>query len=140
MARTILLESGLSKDFQVEAFNTACYIQNRVFLRLIIKKTPNELWKRKKHNISCFHIFGSKYFIFNTKDKLTKFDPKSDPSVFLRYSSVSKPYRIYNKRTQVVKETIHITFKEKKKDMIQNSHDLEEDIEKLSLNNDFQNQ
>ena len=106
---------------------------------LIIKKTPYELWKGKKPNISYFHIFGSECFILNTNDKLSKFDPKSNP-VFLGYSSVPKAYRVYNKRTQVVEETIHITFKEMKKDMDQNIHDIEEDIENLSLNNDFRNQ
>ena len=42
MARTMLLESGLSKGFGAEAVNTTCYIQNRVFLRLILKKTPRK--------------------------------------------------------------------------------------------------
>ena len=39
-----------------------------------------------------------------------------------------------------MEETIHISFKEKKKDIYQNVRDLEEDMENLSLNNDFQNQ
>ena len=39
--------------------------------------------------------------------------------------------------TQVVEETIHISFKEKKMDIDQNVHDLEEDMENLSMNNDF---
>ena len=52
---------------------------------------------------------------------------------------MSKAYRVYNKKTQVVEETIHISFKEKKKDIDQNVQDLEEDIENLSLNNDPQN-
>ena len=56
------------------------------------------------------------------------------------YSSVSTAYWVYNKRTQAVEETIHISFKAKKKDLDQNIHDLEEDMENLSLNNDFQNQ
>ena len=55
--------------------------------------------------------------MLKTKDKLSKFDPMSNPSVFLRYSFVSKAYRVYNKKTQAVKETIHISFKEKKKDI-----------------------
>ena len=65
--------------------------------------------------ISIF--FGFKCFILNTKDKLSKFNHKSDPSVFLGYYSVSKVYRIYNKKTQAVEGTIYISFKEKKKDI-----------------------
>ena len=140
MARTMLLESGLTKVFLAEAVNTTCYIQNRVFLRPIIKKTTYELQKGKKLNISYFYLFGSECFILNTKDKLSKFDPKFDPSVFLGYSSISKAYKVYNKRTQAMEETIHISFKEKKKDLDQNIHDLEEDLENLALSNDSQNQ
>ena len=71
-------------------------------------------WKGRKPNIFYFHVFGSECFIHYTKDKLSKFDPKPDPSIFLGYSFVSKAYRVYNKMTQVEEETIHITFKEKK--------------------------
>ena len=53
---------------------------------------------------------------------------------------MSKPYRVYNKKTRAVEETIHISFKEKMKDIDQNVRDLEEDMENLSLNNDSQNQ
>ena len=134
MAKTMLLESGLSKGFWVEAVNIACYIQNCVFLKPIVKKTLYELWKERKPNISYFNVFGSKCFILNTKDKLSKFDPKSDSGVFLGYSSISKAYRVYNKRIYIVEETIHISFKEKKKDMDQNIHDIEEDLQNLSLN------
>ena len=96
--------------------------------------------ERKKPNISYFHIFGSECFILNTKDKLSKFDPKSDPSIFLGYSSMFKPYEGQNKKTQTMEKTIHISFKEKKKDIDQNDRDLERDMENLSLNNDCQNQ
>ena len=85
MTRTIPLESGLTKCFWAEVVNTACYIQNRVFLRPILKKTPYELQKGRKPNISYFYIFGSECFILNTKDKLSKFDPKSDLGIFLGY-------------------------------------------------------
>ena len=54
---------------------------------------------KKETQHILFHIFGSEYFILITKDKLSKFDPKSDPGVFLEYSSVSKAYRVYNKKT-----------------------------------------
>ena len=52
---------------------------------------------------------------------------------------MSKAYRIDNKKTQAIEETIHMSFKEKKKDIDQNVHDLEKDVENLSLNNDLQN-
>ena len=93
--------------------------------------------EKKETNISYFHIFGSECFLLNIKDKQSNFDPKSDPGVFQGYFSVSKAYRICNKKTLAVEETIHISFKEKKKDLDQNVHDLKEDMENLSLNDDF---
>ena len=77
---------------------------------------------------------------YGKEENPTKFDPKSDLGIFLGYSSVSKAYRVYNKKTQVVQETIHITLKEKRKDVDQKVQDLEEEMENLSLNNDANNQ
>ena len=48
----------------------------------------------------------------NNKDNLDKFDAKYDEGVFLGYSTHSKTYRIFNKRTLVVKESVHVTFDE----------------------------
>ncbi|KAH9744421.1 Integrase catalytic domain-containing protein [Citrus sinensis] len=45
-------------------------------------------------------------------DNLGKFDPKSDVGIFLGYSNSSKAYRVYNKKTLVVEESMHVTFDE----------------------------
>ena len=65
MSRTMLSEAKLPKYFWAEAVNTSCYILNRVLIRPILEKTPYELWKGKKPNISYFHAFGCKCFILN---------------------------------------------------------------------------
>ncbi|KAK8621924.1 hypothetical protein V6N13_097552 [Hibiscus sabdariffa] len=39
-----------------------------------------------------------------------KFDAKSDEAIFLGYSLTSKAYRVFNKRTLVVEESIHVVF------------------------------
>ena len=49
-------------------------------------------------------------FILNTKENLDKFDPKSDVGIFLGYSNSSKANKVYNKRTLVVEESMHVTF------------------------------
>ncbi|RDX98001.1 hypothetical protein CR513_19144, partial [Mucuna pruriens] len=41
-----------------------------LYIRLIMKKAPYELWIGKNPNISYFHIFGCEYFIMNTKNHL----------------------------------------------------------------------
>ena len=100
MARTILNESPFPKSFWEDAVNTAYYILNRALIRPILKKTPHELYFERKPYVSHFHIFGCKCFVHNNeKDDLGKFDVKADETLFIGYSSTSKVYRVYNKRT-----------------------------------------
>ena len=52
-----------------------------------------------------------KCFVHNNgKDPLGKFDPKSDEAIFLGYSSIFKAYKVLNKRTNKVKESIYVVF------------------------------
>ena len=109
MARTMLIASGLPRNFWAEAVNTACYILNRVLIRPITSKTPYELFKGVKPNISNFCMFGCRcFFHFNGKRNLGKFDERSDEGVVLGYSSHSKAYRVYNNRTMCVEEFVLI--------------------------------
>ena len=43
---------------------------------------------------------------------MEKYDSQSDEGIFLGYSSTSKAYRVYNKRTKKVMETINIVIDE----------------------------
>ena len=64
-------------------------------------------------NISYFHAFGCKCFVHNNgKETLRKFDAKSNECIFLGYSSISKAYRVFNKRIEKVEESIHVIFYE----------------------------
>ena len=54
----MLNENSLLKYFWAEAVNTACYVLNRVLIRLNLNKTPYEFWKDKKPNISYFKAVG----------------------------------------------------------------------------------
>ncbi|GJR05030.1 retrovirus-related pol polyprotein from transposon TNT 1-94 [Tanacetum coccineum] len=56
--------------------------------------------------------YSSKCFILNTKDYLTKFDPKSYEGVFLGNSQNSKAYIILNKHTRKIEESLNVTFDE----------------------------
>ena len=90
-----------------------------------------EIWKVKKPNISYFHPFGCKVFILdNDKDNLAKFDV----GIFLSYSINSKAYRVYNTRTNVVEESIHV----KSNYMISSLRKVvvDDDVGKLQKNKD----
>src|SRR5580765_7828591 len=115
--------------FWAEAVNTACYIQNRISVRPILNKTPYELWKNKNPNISYFHPFGCICYVLNTKDHLGKFDSKAQKCILLGYSERSKGYKIYNKETLIVEESIHVRFDDKldsdKSKLVEKFADLE---------------
>ncbi|GKC00662.1 retrovirus-related pol polyprotein from transposon TNT 1-94 [Tanacetum coccineum] len=75
-------------------------------------KTPYEIFRGRKPSLEYFKVFGRKCFILNTKDYLTKFDPKSYEGVFLGYSQNSKAYVVLNKHTMKVEESLNVTFDE----------------------------
>ena len=100
----------LSKRLWAEAMNTTCYMINRVYFCPGTKKTPYELWKYKKPNVSYFHIFCSICYILKDREHLGKFYSKSDTDVFLGYSTNSKTYRVYNMITQTIMESIIVVI------------------------------
>ncbi|GJR47342.1 retrovirus-related pol polyprotein from transposon TNT 1-94 [Tanacetum coccineum] len=112
MSRTMLNEHTIPQKFWCKAVDTSTYIINRFTIRHILGKTPYELLRGRKPNLNYFKVFGSKCFILNTKDYLTKFDPKSYEGVFLGYLQNCKPYIILNKQTMKVKESLNVTFDE----------------------------
>jgi len=63
--------------------------------------------------LSHLRVFRCKCFILNNgKDKLGKFDAKTDDGIFLGYSSNNKAYKLFNKQTLTIEESIHVAFDE----------------------------
>ncbi|GJW82270.1 hypothetical protein Tco_0146245 [Tanacetum coccineum] len=56
--------------------------------------------------------FGCPITILNTIDHLGKFDGKEDEWFFVGYSTNSKSFRVFNSRTKIVKENMHVKFSE----------------------------
>ena len=52
-----------------------------------------------------------------------KFDAKSDEGIFLGYSSQSKAYKVLNKKTNRVEESVHVVFNENNSEVEGNSED-----------------
>ena len=112
MARAMLQNKNVTRNLWGKAVNTACHTVNRVYFRPSTKKTPYELWKGRKPNVKYFKIFGSTCFILKDREDVEKFDSWSDEGIFLGYSSKSKAYRVYNKRTKKVMETVNVMIDE----------------------------
>ena len=112
MARVMLHNKDVARNLWGEAVNTTCHTVNRVYFRPGTKKTPYELWKGRKTNVKYFRIFGSTCFILKDRENVGKFDSRSDEGIFLGYSSISKAYRVYKKRTIKVMETVNVVIDE----------------------------
>ncbi|GJS78347.1 retrovirus-related pol polyprotein from transposon TNT 1-94 [Tanacetum coccineum] len=66
----------------------------------------------KKPDLSFFNVFGSLCYPTNDHEDLGKFDAKADIRIFVGYAPAKKAFKIFNKRTQIITETIHVTFDE----------------------------
>ncbi|GJR98367.1 putative ribonuclease H-like domain-containing protein [Tanacetum coccineum] len=95
-----------------EAVNTACYVQNRVLVVKPHNKTPYELFHGRTPTLSFMRPFGCHVTILNTIDHLGKFNGKADEGFFVGYSLNSKAFRVFNSRTRIVEENLHIRFSE----------------------------
>nr|KAJ0218227.1 hypothetical protein LSAT_V11C300136460 [Lactuca sativa] len=76
--RTLMIHAGLPMSFWAEAVNTTCFTQNRSLIHRIHKKTPYEMLKDRKLDVSFFHVFGCICYILNQRDPRSKFEPKAD--------------------------------------------------------------
>ena len=76
------------------------------------KNTPYELWKGREPKFKYFKIFGNTCFILKDRENVRKFDTHSDEGIFLGYLSSSKAYRIFNKTTSKVMETVNVVIDE----------------------------
>ncbi|GKB78491.1 retrovirus-related pol polyprotein from transposon TNT 1-94, partial [Tanacetum coccineum] len=95
-----------------KAVATACYTQNRSMIRHRHGKTPYELLHDKPPDLSYLHVFGALCYPTNDGEKLGKLQPKADIGIFIGYAPTKKAFRIYNKRTRRIIETIHVDFDE----------------------------
>nr|GFA98652.1 hypothetical protein [Tanacetum cinerariifolium] len=95
-----------------EAIATACFTQNRSIIHKRFDKTPYELINKRKPNIKFFRVFGCRCYLLNNYEDVGKLKPKRDIGVFVDYSKESATFRIYNKRTRKIHESVNVNFDE----------------------------
>nr|GEW04404.1 putative ribonuclease H-like domain-containing protein [Tanacetum cinerariifolium] len=113
-ARTLLADSLLPIPFWAEAVNSASYVQNWVLVTKPHNKTPYELLHGRLPSIGFMKTFSCPVTILNTLDPLSKFQGKVDEGFLVGYSVCSKAFRVFNSRTRIVQETLHVNFMENK--------------------------
>ncbi|GJU09081.1 retrovirus-related pol polyprotein from transposon TNT 1-94, partial [Tanacetum coccineum] len=111
-ARTMLIYAKAPLFLWAEAVATACYTQNCSMIRLRNGKTPYKLLHNKPPDLYYLHVFGALCYPTNDSENLGKLKPKADIGIFIGYAPTKKAFRIYNRRTRRIIETIYVDFDE----------------------------
>nr|GEW55771.1 putative ribonuclease H-like domain-containing protein [Tanacetum cinerariifolium] len=111
-ACTMLIYAQAPLFLWAEVVATASFTQNQSINCLRHGKTPYELLHNKLPDLSFFHVFGALCYPINISENLGKLQPKADIGIFICYAPTKKAFRIYNRRTRRIVETIHVDFDE----------------------------
>nr|GFB98985.1 putative ribonuclease H-like domain-containing protein [Tanacetum cinerariifolium] len=106
----IRTDNGTEFKNQAEAIATACFTQNRSIIHRRFNKTPYELINRRKPDISFLYVFGALCYPKNDREDIEKLGVKGDIGFFIGYSADSCAYRVYNRRTKKIMETMNVSF------------------------------
>ncbi|GKF44320.1 retrovirus-related pol polyprotein from transposon TNT 1-94 [Tanacetum coccineum] len=77
-----------------------------------MEKVLMSSYMTKKPDLSYLHVFGALCYPNNDSKDLGKLQAKTDIGIFIGYAPKKKAYRIYNRRTIKIIETIHVNFDE----------------------------
>ncbi|GKC28265.1 putative ribonuclease H-like domain-containing protein [Tanacetum coccineum] len=105
------LENQLNHNVKIIRCDNGTEFKNHAMNEFCAKKGIKREFSNSP-SISFMRPFGFPLTILNTLDSLGKFDGKSDKGYLLGYSTTSKAFRVYNKRTKRVEENLHIDFLE----------------------------
>ncbi|GJU13623.1 retrovirus-related pol polyprotein from transposon TNT 1-94 [Tanacetum coccineum] len=95
-----------------KAIATVCYTQNCSIIHRRFDKTPYELINGRKPDISFLYVFEALCYPKNDCEDIGKLGAKGDIGFFIGYSTNSCAYRVYNRRTKKIMETMNVTFDE----------------------------
>ncbi|RVW82656.1 Retrovirus-related Pol polyprotein from transposon RE1 [Vitis vinifera] len=135
MTRCLLHEKELPKSFWAEAANTAVFLLNRLPTKALQKQTPFEAWFGYKSMLMNLKTFGCLCFSYVPQVKRDKLDKKSEPGIFIGYSSTSKAYRIYLPQNSKIVVSRDVKFLETEKWSWdeQNQQYIDEDVDELPV-------
>nr|GEX91835.1 hypothetical protein [Tanacetum cinerariifolium] len=111
-SRTMLSTAKVPLFFWAEATATACFTQNRSLVIPRHEKIPYHIINDRKPLVKFLRIFGSVCYIVRDGENLDKMKEKGDECIFVGYSTQSRAFRVFNKRTRVIMESIHVNFDE----------------------------
>ncbi|KAJ9539489.1 LOW QUALITY PROTEIN: hypothetical protein OSB04_032222 [Centaurea solstitialis] len=97
VARALLFQMTVSKQFWADAIATACFLINRMPSSVMHGEIPMSVLVPAQRLFPIeSKIFGCSCFVRDTQPHLSKLDPKSLKCVFLGYSRLQKGYRCFS--------------------------------------------
>ncbi|GJT47792.1 integrase, catalytic region, zinc finger, CCHC-type containing protein [Tanacetum coccineum] len=101
-----------STMFLLRTIANLILLQNRSIIIPTHEKTAYHIINDRKPLIKHLHIFGCTCYLTRDGENLDKMKEKGDPCILVGYSTQSKGYHVYNKRTRLIVESIHLRFDE----------------------------
>nr|GFB30696.1 integrase, catalytic region, zinc finger, CCHC-type, peptidase aspartic, catalytic [Tanacetum cinerariifolium] len=113
-------------DLEVAFRRDACFVRNLkgvdllkgdrdcycVFHSKPLHYSPSLQQNSRKPDISFLHVFGAMCYPKNDREDIRKLGAKGDIGFFIGYSADSCAYRVYNRRTKKIMETMNVSFDE----------------------------
>nr|GFB08985.1 integrase, catalytic region, zinc finger, CCHC-type, peptidase aspartic, catalytic [Tanacetum cinerariifolium] len=121
-----------NSDLEVAFRRDACFIRNLEGVDLLKRDRSTNLYTINLHkwplhrqsvswleplplknpDISFLHVFGALCYPKNDREDIRKLGAKGDIGFFIGYSADSCAYRVYNRRTKKIIETMNVSFDE----------------------------
>nr|GEV74106.1 hypothetical protein [Tanacetum cinerariifolium] len=133
---TELKNSDLNQFYRMKGIKRE--FSNRVLVTKPHNQTPYELLHGKTPSIGFMRLFGCHVTILNTLDPLGKFQGKVDEGFLVGYSISSKAFRVFNSRTRIVQETLHVSFLKNKPNVVGSGSTWLFDIDSLTRTMNYQ--
>nr|GEU94677.1 putative ribonuclease H-like domain-containing protein [Tanacetum cinerariifolium] len=136
-ARIMLSAAKVPLFFLAKTIATSCFTQNRSLVIPHHEKIPYHIINDRKPSVKFFHIFDSLCYIIRVGENLDKMKEKGDACIFVGYSTQSRAYRVFNKRTKVIVEMLHVNFDELPQMASDHvSSDLRPECQRMALKHD----
>nr|GEV72579.1 hypothetical protein [Tanacetum cinerariifolium] len=99
-------------DLEVTFHQHICFIRNLDGVDQLTGSRGNNLYTLSLQDIMASSPICLLSKALKTNENLRKLQPKADIGIFIGYAPTKKAFRIYNKRTRRIVETIHVDFDE----------------------------
>ncbi|KAL8096387.1 hypothetical protein AgCh_037375 [Apium graveolens] len=114
MARNMLKTMSMPSEFWGEATRHAVYLLNRLPTRALTKKTPYEVWKNRKPNVSHVKVFGCVAHMKVPSVYTSKLSDRSKLVIYLGREPGTKAYRLFDPNSKTLHVSRDVVFEENK--------------------------